>query len=153
MGASAASSGERFAFRHPSLEQRRRLPECGIGARGGGEPLHAAEHIGQALEVGVKHRPAAVPGEAVPGHIRNIDVGGAERDAFLENARAFVHQRKDAAADDLALVDSARRDADFRAVRGNQRVDGRIGDGLVPLRAHRRLLAEAADLAETVGDP
>src|SRR5438105_2022524 len=42
--------------------------------------------------VRVEHRAAAVGREAVAGEVDHVDVGGAQRDALLEDVRALVHQ-------------------------------------------------------------
>src|SRR5678810_500136 len=54
------------------------------------ELLDGGEHAGQADRVGIEHRPAAVGREAVAGQVHHVDVGGAQRDAFLEDVRALI---------------------------------------------------------------
>src|SRR2546427_3577996 len=72
------------------------------------EPLDRVQHFVQSHRVGVEHRPAAVRRKAVAGEIDHVDVGGAQRDAFLEDVRAFVGERIHAALDDFLVRDLAR---------------------------------------------
>ena len=51
--------------------------------------------------VGIPHRTAAIGRESVAVQINDVDVDGAQRDAFLENARALIHQGIDATVDDF----------------------------------------------------
>ena len=81
---------------------------------------------------------------------------GAQRDAFLEDLRAFVDQRVDQALHDLLVGDLARRDAELLAVLLDHLVDDLARDrvalaGLVVVPAGAGLLAEAAQLAQLVG--
>ena len=63
--------------------------------------------------------------EAVTVEIDDVDVGCTRGNAILDNACTLVDQRKDAALDDLAVADPARRDATFGAVFGES------GEGFV----------------------
>jgi len=55
----------------------------------------------QADRVRIPHGPAAMRREAVAGEIDDVDIDGAQRVSFFQNARAFIHQRVDQAIDDL----------------------------------------------------
>src|SRR6185503_21079835 len=57
--------------------------------------------------IGVVHRAAAPRGPAVAVDPYDIDILGPDRDAFRENARAFVDQRIDHPLDDLVRSDWA----------------------------------------------
>src|SRR6185503_1594465 len=118
---------------------------------------HGALDVHEAHGVRVEHRTAPEEREAVAGEVHHVDVGGPGGDAFLEDARAFVHQGVHATLDDLLVGDLARRDAQLPASLGDHLVHDGIGDGvalagLVAVPAGSRLLPEAAHLAELVGD-
>ena len=74
--------------------------------------------------------------------------------AFFQDARAFVHQRINAAIDDFFGGNLALRNAGFDRHHFDQRVDFRIGDRpailvvFVPARAG--FLAEASHLAKPI---
>src|SRR5260370_14673749 len=90
--------GELLAFLSKLFEQRRRLPPVAMLF------VKFADAIVDLLEadrVGIPHGPAAVGGEAVPVDIHHVDVHGAQRVAFVQNAGALVHQAIDAALADL----------------------------------------------------
>src|SRR6185503_5948694 len=72
------------------------------------EALDRAQNLVQPDGVGVEHRPAAVRREAVAGQVDHVDVGGAQRDAFVEDVGAFVHQCVDQALHDFLVRDLAR---------------------------------------------
>src|SRR5207248_10736379 len=154
---SGKSTVEGLAFGGKLREQRRRLPEAGIAMRIGSEAPHRALHVIESHRVGVEHRSAAIARKAVAGEIHDVDIGRAQRNAFVEKLRALVHERVDATLDDLLLGDLARREAVFLTVVVDQRIDRRIGQrvattGLVAIPAEPRLLAEAAELAQPIGD-
>src|SRR5687767_4276602 len=71
------------------------------------EFLDRSQHFLQPDRVGVEHRPAAVRREAVTREIDHVDVGGAQRDAFLEDVRGLVDQRVDQPLDDLLVGNRA----------------------------------------------
>src|SRR5438067_8164292 len=87
-------------------EQRRRLPLRALVTLL--EPLDRLQHLVQSHGVRVEHRSAAIRRKAVAGEIDHVDVGGAQRDAFLEDVRAFVGERIHAALDDFLVADLAR---------------------------------------------
>ena len=70
---------------------------------------HPAHHFRQSQPVGVEHRATAIPRKAVAGEVRDVDVRGAQCDAFFQDARALVDQCEDAPADDFVVVDGAGR--------------------------------------------
>ena len=90
------------------LQQRCRLPELAVLAL---EVADARVDLVQAHRVGVEHRPAAPGRKAVAVDVDQVDVGRALGNAFLEDLRAFVHQRVDRALDDLLVADRAALDA------------------------------------------
>src|SRR4029077_18052663 len=94
----------------------------------------------EARGLAVVHGPAAECREAVAGEIDDIDVGGARRDALVEDLEALRVEGAQAARDDFLLGDLARRDAHFLANGSDHLVDHRVGDrvalaGLVALPA------------------
>src|SRR5689334_9547687 len=103
-GAALIPRPERGAFARQPLEQRRRLPSLAVLFVEGG---HAVVHLLQADGVGVEHRPAAVAREPVAGEVDHVDVGGAQRVAFLEDLGALVDERVDLALDDLVAGEAA----------------------------------------------
>src|ERR1700730_12029983 len=146
------SAVERLAFRSEFGQQRCRLPERRICVRIGRQARHAAHDVVETQHVGVEHGPAAIQRKAITGQINDVDVGRALGDALLEDARAFVDQREDAALDDLDIGDLAWRDANLVAIAADQFVDGRIGISAalarsVTIPAEPRLLTETAQLA------
>src|SRR6185503_193740 len=139
-----ASSIEPPAFLGEFDEQRRGLPHRTLVALL--ELLDRGQHLVQPHGVGVEHRPAAVGRKAVAGEVHHVDVGGAQRDAFLEDLRALVDERVDQPLDDLVVGDLARVDAVVFPVLRDQLVDLRIGDrlavaGLIEVPALAGLLA------------
>ena len=139
-------------------QQRRRLPERRIGVRIGRETRHAAHDVVQTQHVGVEHRSAAMQRKAVAGQVDHVDIGRALRDAFVEDARAFVDQREDAALDDLVRRRSCaarcRAPCDSRrsARRPPDRATASRLPGFIAIPALPGLLAEASELAQPVGD-
>src|SRR5262245_6442498 len=88
------------AIEFPSLfsefdEERRGLPHLSHVALL--EFLDGGQHLRQPHGVRVEHRPAAVGREAVAGEVDHVDVGGAQRDALLEDVRGFVDECVDQA--------------------------------------------------------
>src|SRR6266496_538421 len=100
------SAVESLAFLCQADKQRRWLPLRALVALL--EPLDCVQHFVQAYGVGIEHRSAAIRRKAIAGEIDHVDVGGAQRDAFLQNVRAFVGKRVDAALDDLVVRDLPR---------------------------------------------
>src|SRR5262249_26083884 len=129
----------------------------GFAVIAGGVLPDRGHDVLKAHGVGVKHRPAAIHGEAVAGDVDHVDVDGALRDSFLDDARAFVDEGVDTALDDLGVGNRAARDADPRGVLDDQLRHGwirhrRPASGLVLIEARAGLLTEATELADTVGD-
>src|SRR5689334_24059131 len=150
-----ASSIEPPAFLGEFDEQRRGLPHRALVSLL--ELFDRGQHLVQAHGVGVEHRPAAVGREAVAGEVDHVDVGGAQRDTFLEDLRALVHERVDKALDDLVVGDLARLDPIGFPVVGDELVDLRVRDGFavagfVQVPALPGLLPEAAELGHLVAD-
>src|SRR5687768_7459191 len=87
------------------LQQLRRFPCTGISNSlamfVGGEFLHAPQDLGQAHAARMEHRAAAMHREAVSREVDHVDVGGAQCDALLENARALVDQGEQQPVDDF----------------------------------------------------
>src|SRR5207245_6403917 len=95
--------------------------------------------------------------EPTPGQVDHVDVRRAQRDPFLQDARALVDQGIDAALDDLPVGDLATLDAELLAVPDDQLLDGWVGDGvalarLIPVPARAGLLTEPTQLADAVGE-
>src|SRR6185369_12549578 len=136
MGVSRAV--ERPALFGETGQERRRSPA---------QPLHRAHDVVEADRVRVEHGPAAEGREAVAREVDEVHVGGALRDAFLEDLRALVHQGEDAAGDDLVAGNGARPDPPLAPVGHDHLVHRGIGDGiaaprLVAVPARARLLPE-----------
>src|SRR5512135_1263371 len=147
---------EAFAFLGELDQQRRGLPHLSLVALL--ELIDRGEHLGQADGVGVEHRAAAVGGEAVAGQVDHVDVRGAQRDAFLEDVGALVHQRVDQALDDLLVGNLAGFDLDLVSILRDYFVHFWIWNRLpvarlVAVPALARLLPVAPLLADAVADP
>src|SRR5437763_2493341 len=99
-----ASTIERPSFGGKFRQQRRRRPERSVVVGIARQLAHSARHVVEPQRVGVEHRSAAIQRKAVAGQIDEIDVGCAERNALLQNARAFIDEREDQAIDDLIIV-------------------------------------------------
>ena len=106
----------------------------------------------------MEHRPAAETRKAVAVDVDDVDVAGAQRDAFLEDLRAFIDQRVNATLEDFLVADLAALDA--RLLRGFD--DKVFDDGIrnriavarfVTIPAGTRFLAEAAKFAHLVRHP
>ena len=87
----------------------------------------------------------------------HVDVRGACGDAFLQDARAFVDEREDAAAHDFAGLDVPLRDLEPLRFGADQFDDLRVGRALaarpvVAIEAAPGLLAEAAEFGQPVGN-
>ena len=65
--------------------------------------VHPRQDRRQADRVGVEHRAAAVAREAEAVAVDDVDVAGPRRVALLEDARAFVGQRRRDAREDLVV--------------------------------------------------
>src|SRR6185369_3910078 len=102
-------------------EQGRGLPDLSHVALA--EFFDRGEHLGQAHGVGVEHRPAAVGREAVAGEVDHVDVGSAQRDAFLEDVGRLVHQRVDQPLDDFLVGNLPGLDVFLLPVVGNYLFD------------------------------
>src|SRR5712692_4530560 len=151
-------SMEGFSFGGQFGEQRRRLPEVRIAVRICGKTLHPAHHAIKPNRVGIEHRPAAEPREAIAGEVNHVDVRSAKGDAFLQDSRPLVHQCENGALDDFFIGDPARGHAYLLPVCGNQLLHRRIGNGvalsrLVAIPTGAGLLSEPAQLADPVGNP
>src|SRR5215470_8554761 len=105
--------------------------------------------------VGVEHGPATVAREAVAVEVGDVDVAGAERDPLLEDARALVDERPEAACEHLVVADRAPRDAAVFRAGSDDRLHlgirlGRARAGLIPVPTRAGLLTEAPLLAKPV---
>src|SRR5437868_12191689 len=104
--------------------------------------------------VGIPHRTAATGREAVAVYINDVDVDRAQRNAFLEDTRSFIHESIDAALEDLLRRNIPLRNASLGRELVNQAVYLRIGSRatilivLVPTSAG--LLSIASHLAQTI---
>src|SRR5687767_8824739 len=86
-----ASAIEPPAFLREFRQQGRGLPLAALIAFL--KAFDCGKYLRETNRIGVEHRPAAVGRKAVAGEVHHVDVGGAQRDALLEDARALVHQR------------------------------------------------------------
>src|SRR6202011_5137919 len=112
---------------------------------------HGAHYVVEAERVGVVHRATSIRREAVSCEVYDVDVGGAQGDALLEDLRSLVDQREDAALDNLLGGDLAARDAQLSRGGDDQFVHHRVGDGVAPSRlvavpAGGGIMAETAHL-------
>ena len=103
------------------------------------------------------HRAAAVDRPAVAVDPDDVDVGRPDRDALLQNLRALVDHRVEAALEDLVAADLALVDALGGAEVGDDLLDlrvGRRGAGfrVVDVVAAAVLLAAPAGFAEDLAD-
>src|SRR5207302_8027485 len=103
------------------------------------------------------HRPAAIGREAVAGEVDHVDVGGAQRDAFLEDVRALVGERVHAALDDFLIADLPRRVAHLFAIGREHLVHLGVRNRfaisrLIAVPAAAGLLTEPAFLGDAVGE-
>src|SRR5262245_57830376 len=119
------------------------------------EARHVDVHLLEPYLVGVEHGAAAIAREAVAVEVRHVDVARAERNALLEDARAFVDEGPQAALEDLVVTHLPALDAAFPRARRDDGFHGRVGlgrpaPGVVPVPARARLLPEAPLLAEPV---
>src|SRR5438477_5731195 len=108
-------------------EQRRRLPLRALVTLL--EPLDRLQHLVQSHGVGVEHPSAAIRRKAVAGEIDHVAVGGAQREPFMEDVRAFVGERIHAALDDLVVRDLSRLVAHFFPILGQHLVHFPVGTG------------------------
>src|SRR5690606_40592364 len=124
-------------------EQRRRLPvhrpeDVAVLA-------HAFEQLRKADRIRVEHRAAAITREPVARRPHDVDIARPQCDAFLEDADAFVHQRIEAALEDLLVAVLALLDTELARTLA-QDLDGlgivvaRAVAGLVAIVALARLL-------------
>ena len=66
-----------------------------------GEAPHRGDDLVEADRLRVEHRSALGRRETIAREVDDVDVARPQRDALLEDARAFVDQREDAALHDL----------------------------------------------------
>src|SRR5476651_1124027 len=147
---------EFLAVLHQLLEQRGGFPER---VAGGVAVLHQgvvdgfqADHV-----VGPPHRAAAIDRPAVAVDPDDVDVERALGHLLLEDLGALVHHREQAALHDLLVGDGAAGDAELLRGLLDDLLDLGIGDRravgqIVLVVARAGLLAEAAELADRIGD-
>ena len=75
------------------------------------EFVEPGQNMAETDSVGVEHGTAAPRGESVAVEVHYVDIGRAQGDAFTEQVRALVYQRKDASIDNFRCADSAPLDA------------------------------------------
>src|SRR5579859_8196556 len=121
---------EAFAFFGQTLEQRRRLPEFSVLLM---KFADAVVNFFQADCVRIPHGTAAVRGETIAGEIDDVDIDGAERVAFFQDARAFVHQCIDQAIDNFFLGDGVLLHASLSRPFAHVFFHGGIRDGAAVL--------------------
>ncbi len=123
----APQNRENPALRDQPFQQRRGAELVAVHLL---QRAQAPEDLRQPLELGPEHRAAAVERPAVAVQPDHIDVGGACRDALLEDLRALVDHRVEAALEDLLVADRAPRDALARGEIVDQLLGERRGRGL-----------------------
>ena len=72
-----------------TLQQRSGFPQFAELLVEFGDPV---ANVLQADRVRVPHGSAAIAGKTVAGDVNDVDIGGAQRVAFFQNARAFIDQ-------------------------------------------------------------
>src|SRR5439155_16580885 len=106
--------------------------------------------------VGPEHRATSIDRPAIPVHPDHVDVAGADRDLFLEDLGALVDHRIEQPLQDLLVGDRPARDAQLRRDVDDDLLDvgirRRVPLLVVLVVAGARLLPEAAELADAVGD-
>ena len=96
-------------------------------------------------------------GKAIATEINHVDIGGAHRNALLQNLGTLIDQGKHQPMDDFVVADLARFNAQLGTMIGNQLVDNRVRQrvalaGLIAVPAQTGFLTKAAQLAQFVGD-
>src|SRR5207248_935277 len=138
---------ESLALVSEPLQQRRGLPPCAVLLM---KLADTFINICQAHGVRVPHRPAPISGKAITMEINNVDIHGTQRIPVLENTRAFVNERIDAALDDFFLGNFSLRDArllcPFMNQLGNYGIGRTFAVFIVFIPACSRLLTEPAEL-------
>jgi hypothetical protein len=142
---------ECFAVFRQVLEQRRGFPKR----------TEVLVELGNAFvdfvesnAVGIPHRAATIGWESIAVYIDDVQIGGAQGIALLEDARAFIHRRINAAVHDFLRRNFALWDAGPGAPPANERRDFGIGFstalGVVFIPAATRLLTETPHFAQLV---
>jgi hypothetical protein len=135
------------------LQERRGLP-C-VGPIAFGKAAHRSYDVRKTHGVGIEHRAAAEIRKAVACDVHDVDVGGARRNALLENAGALVDQRIEGTLDDLLIAHLAALQAEALGLLQHDLGDrlGRNGGALarlVVIPSRTAFLAEPAELANAV---
>src|SRR5690606_16191399 len=146
---------EALAFLGELFKQRRRRPFLAA------ERFLEADNVGidlvEADIVGIARRAAAIDRPAIAIDPDHVDIARPRRDAFFKDLRGLVDHRIDAALEDFLIRNGTAGDALLLRDLLDNLLDHRIGDRrpaarLVAVIAGIRLLAEAAKLADGVGD-
>src|SRR5690348_9791822 len=148
-----AHIGELLAFRDELFKQRRGLESVTHRPL---ELLHLRQYLVEADGVAVVHGAAAIDRPAIAVHPHHIDIGRPDRLLLVEDLRALVDHRVDAAFEDFLVADLARVLARLR----NEVVDDLLGDGrwfrrpvlVIVVIAGAGLLAAAIRLAQDIAD-
>src|SRR5215468_1446857 len=139
LGAGRALHGaEAAALECQPLEQRCRPPASAVRRR---EPPHGLDHARKTRLLAPEHRATLVSGKAVAVHVHHIDVRGADRDPFLENACAFVDEWVQQAFENLLIWNRAPADAELARDLLDEGGYLRIDDARTPLVAVETLAA------------
>src|SRR3954466_2926776 len=117
---------------------------------------HGCQHFVQSNSIRVEHRATAITRKTITIDIHNIDITGPQRDAFLQDFRAFIDQGENAALKNLLIGDWTSFDTGLLGCFDDQFLDNRIGNriavaGLVPKPARTSLLPETAQFANLIG--
>src|SRR5690606_41298821 len=106
---------------------------------------------------GVEHGPAQITRKSVPRQPDHIDITGAVRNFVRQDPGPHIDQLQHAALNDFAFVDSALRNAALRSQLLNNQTDLRVFHtaaraALITVETRARLLAEASELGQTIGN-
>src|SRR5579864_831402 len=104
--------GKLLAFFRQALQKRTRLPKLAVLLV---EFFNAVMDFFQTDGVGIPHRPTAIGREAVAVQVNDVDIDCTKGIALLEDARAFVDKRIDAAIDDFFPWDFTLPDTRFNS--------------------------------------
>src|SRR5262249_52790495 len=144
---------EGLALFRKRLQQRRRLPQVSVLR------MKLADTIVDALQpnrVREPHRTAAPSREAVAIDVNDVDVHGSQREALLENLRAFIHQSIHGSFDNFLFADLAPGDSCFGCCLLDQLlyfgIRVRFSILIVAIPAGAGLLSKPAQLAQPVAD-
>src|SRR5436190_1257489 len=106
--------------------------------------------------VGVPHGPATPGRKAVAMDIHDVDIGGAEGEAFFQDFRSFVDEGEDRALDNFLGVDRSALNAGRASTIGDDFLHfgirhWRAAAFGIAIPSSAGLLSKAAELAQSIG--